>query len=333
MTSRPIFRDPDLQARFDAQGYVIVPFFDAAEVERLSLEASGLCPVDVAANCFDSWSYISSYDPPRRVAISEFVRRAMTPGIGALLTGVRIWTGVMLQRQPDAGPLTPHQHLPSTAALTDTGVLCWCPLFDSEEDGGALQVIPGSHQLLWHVVTATRVPPWQAVADELPRYLVTLRVRAGEAVLFSESLIHGSSPTRSRKARIAMVSLALPEDAIPAVHVDSIERPDQVRIYRAHDEFVHSDMARGISPPQPDDDFIGEFPANRVALNLLQFEALLANGDHIGPGRDPYLAVADMVDATPVSPFSPAASPPGRLRRFVARHLPASVKARLRSLV
>lgn len=333
MTSRAIFRDPDLQARFDAQGYVVAPIFDAAELERLSLQASGLCPVDVAPNCSDEWTYLSSYDPLGNVETSEFVRRAMASGIGALLTGVRIWTGALFQRQPDAGALSSHQHLPSTADLTNEGVVCWCPLFSSDEVGGALQVVPGSHKLLWHVHTAARVPAWQAVADELPRHLVTLRVEPGEAVLFSESLIHGSAPTRSTKTRVAMISLVIRDDAIPAFHVDSAERPDQVRVYRARDEFVHSDMARGVSPPEPDEDFLGEFPANRVALNLRQFEALLANGDHIGPGRDPYLAVAELVDATPLPPFPPAASPAGRLRRFVARHLPASVKAQLRSLV
>ncbi|MDZ4113571.1 MAG: phytanoyl-CoA dioxygenase family protein [Brevundimonas sp.] len=329
MTSRRIFRDAQHQALFDAQGYVVVPFLDDAAVERLSHLVPEFCPPDIAANCFDDSTYLSSYDSQRRAAISEFVQTAMGPRLMELLSEMRVWTGTLLQRQPGAPALVPHQHLPSTADLPSTGLVCWCPLFDCDEDGGALQVIPGSHKLLRHVMTSTSAPAWQRIAADLPDYLVTLKVKAGEAVLFSESIIHGSGPTQRRRPRVAMVSLALPVEATPALHVDSLAQPDHVEIYRVHDEFAHSDAARGVLSPHDVGDFLGAIPANRVALNRRQFEALLANASRVASGVDPYLAVADLAD-----PPTPRAAPAHRrLRRFVSRHIPARVKARLRALV
>lgn len=327
MTTLNAFRDPVLQARFDREGYAVVPLVDPAEVERLSHEVARLCPVEWVSNIFDQWTYLSIFDRQRRGAISDFVKAALTPAIARLMTGVRVETGLVFQRRAGAEALTPHQHPPGMADFTD-GMVCWCPLFDCKEGSGALQVIPRSHGLLRHVLTPSTPYAWQELPDEISRRLVTLTLCPGEAVFFAESLIHGSGPNRRDRTRIALLAHVMREDATPAFFADSEEREGWVDIYRAQDEFAQGDLPSGWLPPRETWERLGTMPANRVTLNRQQFDALLASDVKVAPGVDPYLAVAHLADSP-----APARPQHGLLYRFAARHTPKRVKARLRSLV
>lgn len=323
------FVDPALQAHFDREGYVVAPLFDASEVAWLSAEVARLCPVDLPPNNFDPYSYSSHSDPDRRHAVSELVKGAMAPSLSRMLTGCHITTGAVLQREPGAKRLPAHQHPPSTADFTDMVIICWCPLVDCDENSGALQVIPGSHQLLWHVKTPVSHAAWDGIADDLSDYLVTLNVRAGEAVFFAGSIIHGSCANQRAGTRVALISNINPEGAIPAFYVDSSNREGWIDIYRAQDEFAQSDAMTDTLPPCETWERLGGMPAGRVWLNRRQFEALLANGVQIAPGVDPFLAVAHLADPPEALPRPPLA----RLRRVTARYIPSRVKAHLRRLI
>lgn len=313
MGRQPVFRDPELGARFDAQGYVVVRLLDAGQVERLARDVPRLCPPDLPSNGLDPWSYVSHFDAERRTAVSEFVRAEMAGAIDRLFSSYHVSTGSLLQREPHAQALVPHQHLPSMADFTDIGIICWCPLIDCGEESGALQVVPGSHQLLWHVATCAIQPAWGGFADAIGDYLVTLKVRAGEAVLLAESLIHGSCPNRRDATRVALIAHLMPEGGVPAYFIDSEDQEGMIEICRSADEFSQSDVARGRIPPRNAREVLGTMPNGRVALNRRQFDALLTNGKRVGAGVDPYLAVAHLADA-------PVAAPaPGRLRQVVAR--------------
>lgn len=328
------FRDPALQARLEADGYVVIPLLDKEAVERLTRDIPTLCPPDLDANIFDQWSYLSHFDRERRQAISNHVKAALDPAIDELMTGTQLHVGSVLQRGENAQALKPHQHPPAIADFSD-GLVCWCPLVDCDARSGALQVVPRSHGLLRHVLRPGTPYAWHGLADEIDDYLVTLPVRAGEAVFFYESLIHGSAPNLRQRTRVALVAHLIAEDAVPAFFADSEDRPGEVDIYRSPDEFAQADLPAGWLPPRETWDRIGSMPGDWISLNKRQFDALLAGDARLSHGVDPYALVQHLADPPPAveAPPAPAPRSHGPLYRFLARHTPAPVKATIRRFV
>lgn len=83
-----------------------------------------------------------------------------------------------------------------------TDVTIWLPLVDTDEHNGALQVVPGSHELgLLDHRQASINPVLRETSGAEP---TSLPLRAGHGVAFSGLLLHGSGPNRSSEARPAM---------------------------------------------------------------------------------------------------------------------------------
>jgi ectoine hydroxylase-related dioxygenase (phytanoyl-CoA dioxygenase family) len=119
-------------------------------------------------------------------------RRALTKdGAGSYLAAKVPW-------HQDWGVLLPE-------ADRSTILSCWIAVTDADEENGCLQVIPGSHrsELLSHCPT----DPQSSIPDrflDLER-ATPLPMRAGSAVFFERSLVHGSLDNRTNdRVRISM---------------------------------------------------------------------------------------------------------------------------------
>lgn len=317
MTLRTVFRDAKLQARFEAEGYVILPLLDQADVDRLSTDITEICPADLAANCPQNNSYISYFDRDRRQAVSNLAKSVIGPQLAEHLTGYRIMLGGIYRKNGHA-PRTPeHVDPPLIADFADTELNCWCPLADCDEHNGVLQIVPRSHKLLWHPFTMNSDSPpyWSQFSARLEdKYLKPLNVRAGEAVIFDNSLLHASCQNQRDEQRLVLISAVIPNDGVPAFYVDS-ERPGGgIEIYRAFNEFSYADTIHEKMPPRDTWELLGTLPDRRVQLNEVQFDALLANGVRIATDVDPYEAVASLG-------MAPASAPPQRslIRRALGR--------------
>ena len=146
-----------------------------------------------------------------------------------------------------------------------------------------------------------------------------MRVRAGEAVIFDNSMPHASCHNLRDGPRLATATTLIPDDAVPAFYVNSEEPGGGIEIYRAFNEFSYSDILHGKMPARDTWELLGTLPNRNVQLNEAQFDALLANGAHIAAGVDPYAAVAAL-DTVPVAKM-PVPTPPPRplFRRALGR--------------
>ncbi len=88
----------------------------------------------------------------------------------------------------------------------------WVPLDDVSAENGTLRVLPGSHRRTHTVVDSdgadsngefrNRIDPATIPADET----VTCEVPAGSLVVFSDALLHASTPNGSGRDRYAIIS-------------------------------------------------------------------------------------------------------------------------------
>jgi hypothetical protein len=140
-------------------------------------------------------------------------------------------------KPPGRGAFNLHQNWPATADLNETTVSIWSPLVDVTQENGAIGVVPGSHKIVPHV----QAPRTASFFEEIEADLIscgmveTLQLRAGEAVIFDDGLIHGSPPNLTSEARYAVQLICAPADALPTYYREAGE--DVFELIHADAEF------------------------------------------------------------------------------------------------
>jgi hypothetical protein len=212
----PCLADPVLDERFRRDGYAVVPFVDDDTLAHLRERVEPLVPADGGP----FFSLYRNDGPDLRRRLDEVIRAELAPLAEPHLQGQRFFMGSALVKFPGAGSyLALHQDWTFVDESRYVNGLVWLALEPTAEDNGGLHAVPGSHRLdlPWR-----GTPPGMQASepvDELlkQRYLRRIDTRAGDAVLYHDALIHGSTMNLSDRPRIAIVVGFVSEDA-PLVH-------------------------------------------------------------------------------------------------------------------
>jgi len=269
---RQAFRDPELQAAFEREGYVLVPLLEPQEVVELDGEARRILPVDPQANEPHRSAYLTYFDLDRRERASELIQSVLAERLAAMLPGYRPLYSTFFHKAAGASEMALHQHAPYVADFRETVINCWCPLIDCDESSGTLQIVPRSHQLLRHVQTPQTPHYWNGFADAVrERHLAT--VGAGQAILFEDSMPHGSTANRRSVPRVATLTTLIPQDATPAFFVGS---EDEAAAYAAENGFCYSDFFHGRLPPDSEWRLLARVENSVARVDAAEFERRLA---------------------------------------------------------
>lgn len=208
----PTFADPDLQARFERDGYVVVDLVDDADIDRLraaaervfSGEASGMHATNMCS------------DTEYRRRVFDEVRPLLEPLVSPILVDHEAAAAILLMKFPgDDSQFVSHQDWTLVDETRFRAVNVWVPLVEVDQRNGTLSVVPGSHRLLHSVrcdptYPASYSPPgWQISPDEM----LPLTLRPGQAVVFDLALLHSSPPNRSESTRSAVAVTMKPRSA------------------------------------------------------------------------------------------------------------------------
>lgn len=114
----------------------------------------------------------------------------------------------------------------------------WIPLQDVDENNGAMWIVKGSHKINRKVRGAGHLfPNYRPVFDQLKPYISSFPMKAGEALLFYHSTIHGSPKNQSKEARAVVQISILPEKApLQIFFQKSPESP--LEVHFPEDDFV-----------------------------------------------------------------------------------------------
>jgi hypothetical protein len=163
----------------------------------------------------------------------------------------------------------------------------WVPLVDVDETNGAFQILPKSHKMvnLWR---------GQNTADSIffntrtikPGVAQTLKMKAGEALIYDNRLIHGTPPNTSKHDRLAVGLVMIPQEATP-IHVYTPAEKmfdEDVEVYEVDEEFYFNhdirqrpvgynyigkvrDAYRQQTFRQLEEAFLEPLPANEESVN------------------------------------------------------------------
>jgi hypothetical protein len=235
-----IFKDDDKQALFDKQGFLVVPFLEKSEVDFLDKTFDELHP-QLPSEGFISGSFSPDFDYKKRA--SDTIVKVFGRHFEELFINYQAIGGAFLYKLPSQNSgLAIHQDWTIVDEEKYVALNCWVPLTDVDENNGALQIVPGSHYDALKTLRAPTLPFFFSGNDDMViEASVPLRVKAGEAVILNQSVIHYSPPNRSSQIRKAITAGVISQGAPLHFHYkDASKAEEVVEVFEMPEDFLIS---------------------------------------------------------------------------------------------
>ncbi|MFT4544639.1 MAG: ectoine hydroxylase-related dioxygenase (phytanoyl-CoA dioxygenase family) [Bacteroidia bacterium] len=231
-----VFKDPEMQRQFEEQGYVIVQFYTPEEIASLNKLYDDLHPQDEKGFYPSTFSQDKNY----RQKADEEIRRIGNRPMDSILENQRVVCGSFIVKYP--GPeseMCVHQDMTLVDETEFTGINIWCPLVDLTETNGAIYALPKSHRLLPTYRGASVPNIYQDVSEEVIDFMTPLYLKAGEAVIFDQSIIHYSAPNISADKRVVTNTYFTQKEArFRTAYYNAEEDEKRVELFDQPDTFM-----------------------------------------------------------------------------------------------
>lgn len=240
---RQIFRDPEHQKQFEEDGYVIVPFLEPDAIQALLDFKNGTRPDNrFNTNAEDASYHFTFLDTniPYKKEVFNTVMSFFQPSIDKYMIDYRPLIVNFVLKDPGFGEVPVHQNWNFVDEEKFRSFSVWVPLVDTNKENGTLEIIPGTHTQNFHFARRSPWIPWyfKEFSDfVIKEYHRPLNVKAGQAVIFDDSLIHYSTPNTSDHQRIVIQNIIVPKEATAVHYYVDPEKPDVVQVMDVDKEF------------------------------------------------------------------------------------------------
>jgi ectoine hydroxylase-related dioxygenase (phytanoyl-CoA dioxygenase family) len=230
-----VFRDDAHQQQFERDGYVVVPFYDREEIAAL-LKLYGNIQPKVEEGFFPS---TFSQDKDYRTKADVSIRAICERGIAAYFQDVKVVCGCFIVKAPvPESSMCVHQDMTLVDESRYTGINIWVPLIDLDDENGTLEVLPGSHRIFPSYRGASIPGIYEESGEEIKKYMTKLYPRAGEAIIFDQSIIHYSEANRSGQPRIVTNTYLTHRDATYRTCFWDKQTAGKVEIFEQEETFM-----------------------------------------------------------------------------------------------
>lgn len=247
---RKTFNNDQLEAQFQKDGYVKVPFLSVSEVEELkayyfdTLKEQGgkIGPEDEAVHSSMEVTYDFTFidkNVDYKKLIFQKISSAFAKHVDEYLAGYKPIIANFIRKTENDGEVPLHQNWAFVDETKCASVSIWCPLVDSNKSNGTLEVVPASHKRFGKVRGPMIRSELLEINEEIiEKYMKPIETKAGDAVILDDSLVHYSSPNRTSGLRLAIQLILIPDDA-PSIHyhMDPRNNPELVRVLEVDHEF------------------------------------------------------------------------------------------------
>ncbi len=237
----PILRDSESQQFLIEHGYVKLDFFHDSELTNI-INLYNNFKNNIEQNS-QGGIHMTTWMPEgsEKSAITKELAEQFEPACHRILLNHRLLNPVFIvkHRHPaSAFPL--HQDWSFVDENLHWSLNIWVSLFDLKKKGGQLHVLPGSHRLPNKLRGAGSLNFDYGPAEQfLKTKLVPIGLKAGQAILFFHSTVHGSEPNRRLKTRVIAAASAIPEKAPLQVNF-AVPGTQRVEQYQTADDFLAS---------------------------------------------------------------------------------------------
>ncbi|OWY61257.1 hypothetical protein B7486_64755, partial [cyanobacterium TDX16] len=158
-----------------------------------------------------------------------------------------------------------HQDWSFVDEQTGWSGLLWIPLVDVGPENGGLVLVPGSHRL---GVARRGSHPWPdtlaGVRDDLQPRAIAVEAAAGDAVVYDNRVVHGSTSNRSHDDRPVLAVAIAPRDA--ALHHHTVDPAGRTVVAEVADDYFLGQE-------------LGQVPAGALPVDASRFGPTAADLD------------------------------------------------------
>lgn len=236
--SKRIFIADEHQAKFDKQGFIVLPFLDDEDVTYLNKIFDELHP-EINSSGFFSGSY--SNDISYKKKASQLIVEVFSKAYEKYFTNYQPFGAAFLFKVPgENSELAIHQDWTIVDEEEHVALNCWVPLTDIHPENGALHIVPGTHYDNIKTLRAPTIPFFFSGNDrEVEMASIPMYVKAGEAVILNQSVIHYSVPNRSNEVRKAITAGVKSKGAQMYFHYKLPDK-NELEVFKMDDDFLIS---------------------------------------------------------------------------------------------
>ncbi len=229
----PIFKNRDHQLQFETEGFVLVDLLLPEDIAALRKLYAQYFPASPQA--FHSSSYLADFALKKEM--SDAIKAVMQPRLDAVFHRFSCFGSAFLTKNTGPSSTMPmHQDWTIVDETQSVALNIWTPLQDADAHNGSLQVLRGSHRFL-PVLRCPTIPFfYEEFKQQMQQSLTQLDVRAGQAVVLNQALIHASPPNMSPDVRLA-ITTGIKTAGTP-MRFHYVSAPGELEVFAMDDDFL-----------------------------------------------------------------------------------------------
>jgi len=212
---RQVFRDSQLEEQFWRDGFLTLPLLNETDLAYCRELFKRMDPkIDT-----QFYSSIDSPDVPYRYEVDRKLRELLDDKVAAILLDYTAIAYTFIVKRPGKqSAILSHVDDTHVDQNKYASVNIWCPLVDTNEINGALEVLRGSHRLPYPPRGLGLPFPYSSYEPMFRDKMEMVYQKAGVAILYHDMLIHRSPPNMSDSIRPAVITGTIPQEATPIIY-------------------------------------------------------------------------------------------------------------------
>ena len=289
---KEVFANKILEKEFQEKGYVKVPFLNNDEISYVLSEFKKLHPdsdFEIPENSYDISFYGTIWDTniENRQKSADLIREVFSSAINRLDLDYQIVLPTFFVKPPNKGKIDPHHDIFLSSNLNDRTINIWCPLVDTDDYNGTLQVVEGSHKVMPNIPNLNA--PYfyfddffNAIFEE---YSKSIPVNKGESVIFDTNLIHWSPNNKSNSVRYSAQAICIPKKSTPVFYYkDAESSTEDLELLKITEVFfIENTMPKLMSGKIKGADSVGVVKHINRKISEKEFVKFLKSGREIKP--------------------------------------------------
>ena len=209
-SKRIYLKDAQLNQQLADEGFVVIPLLNEAEVEQLK-------KVYREAHLEEQVPFYATahhQDSEFRKKMSSAISAVLKPHTAEVFIDCDLLGASFIVKAPKAeSSLQPHQDWNIVDEAEFRSFNVWIPLVDLNENNGAIEVLPKSHNWLRGYRHSSIDCAYRQLHYLVWENMKPLYLKAGEALIYDHAMLHASKANNSDENRMAVASGVMPSEA------------------------------------------------------------------------------------------------------------------------
>jgi hypothetical protein len=216
LSEHTAFKNKNYATELQENGVIKIPFLSQQELNELNQFYNQMHPSGEPPTMYDGIHMtIWHFDLEYKLKIRDGIKRITIDAFERNFENYRAISQQFIVKKPGSETNFPiHQDWAIVDEDKFFSLNIWIPLHDVDENNGAMWIVKGSHRIDNTVRGAGILfPNYQPHFEALKPHMTSFSMKAGEALIFYHSTIHGSPFNQSKSPRKVIQVSMLPKEA------------------------------------------------------------------------------------------------------------------------